>query len=218
MKELIRVIHLIAPYLVIPILMAGFYKWSQLRTPFRIYIIGAVLSTVVTLLRAYIQDKNVSFYISALLGVTIYGCLFHSILRKVIYIQAIWVCVACIWIIIGWYSIQHGITNFQLRIIIPFDLFMITFSGIYIVNSLNAVRIINSSVFFLVLYLLMEFCVNLFLDMISNFLYAYFSNQFMFLLWNEILPIYTVVKISLIIWIILSVKPKTPSLDKMPAF
>lgn len=218
MKDIYKLIHFVSPYLVIPILLTGALKWRHISTPFRIYIIGAGLSVAITLLKSYVAS-SLGFYLSALLGVTVYGYLFHILLRSIINVNYIWISVAFIWLIIGWYSLQHGVAGFQLHLIIPFDIFMITFCGVYTVHYLRTVgSSADSSVFLLVLYLLVEFCVNLFLDMISNFLYAYFSDNLMDLLWKEIIPLYTVCKVIAIVWIIATVRTKLPSLDQMPSF
>ncbi|RCR67219.1 hypothetical protein [Larkinella punicea] len=218
MRGILTIIHLITPYLVIPILLAGFIKWKHLPAPFRIFIVGAFLSALISIVKSRFNDSNIGFYLSALFGVTLYGILFHILLRKAINENIIWMCVAFIWAIISWYSFQNGVKGFQLRIIIPFDIFMITFSGIYVIHYLRSSENLNTSVFFLVLFLLMEFCVNLFLDMISNFLKSYFSDNFMTLLWKEILPVYILLRVAALVLLILSVKPKLPSLDKMPGF
>ena len=208
----------IGPYTVIPILLACLYQWQNLTLPFRIYTVGIVLVAILSVLRAVFGPSNAWFFINAFLGVTLYGYLLHVILTNRIDTRIIWACVAVIWAIIGWYTLHTDVQKLQLWFIIPYDVFMITFCMLYVVNSLRNPQQLHPAVLYLMLYLLMEFFVNLFLDMVSNFLKFYFSDNFMALLWKKMLPVYNLLRLSVIIWIILSVKPKLPSLDKMPRF
>ncbi|GAB3993396.1 hypothetical protein GCM10028807_28510 [Spirosoma daeguense] len=215
---MLQIIQELGNYLVIPFLLASFYKWRDLEMPFRIYILTACVMILLALVRSKVAMGHAGFYISALLGVTVYGGIFHIILKRVIDTRIIWGAAAIIWVIVGWYMIRNGVQGFQLFVIIPYDLFMITFCSIYILHCLQKPDPMNSAVFLLILYLLIEFFVNLFLDVISNFLKSYLSDSFMTLLWKGILPVYNVFRCLAINWIILSVKPKLPSLDKIPVF
>ncbi len=218
MESFLTFLQKTGPYMVIPILLVCLYQWRNLPLPFRIYAVGVALVATLSVLRAVFGPSNGWFFVSAFFGVTLYGYLFHVVLTKRIDRRIVWVCVVVIWAIIGWYVLQQGVQKFQLWIIIPYDLFMITFCMIYVVSSLRNPQQLNPAVLYLMLYLLMEFFVNLFLDMMSNFLKFYFSDNFMSLLWKKMLPVYNLLRLSLILWIVLSIKPKRPSLDKMPRF
>lgn len=207
-------------FLVVPVLLAGFYQWKHLPTPLRLFIAGACLSASIGLLRAQTDIGAAGFYISAIAGVAIYGWIFKDILHSIIDTRIIWVCIALIWSCLGWYAFNEGVKTFQLWVIIPYDLFMILFCLIYVNYCLRNPRhlFMHRSVFYLMLYLLMEFFVNLFLDIMSNFLKSYLSDRFMTMLWQEVLPVYNILRLSVLILIILTVRKKIPSLDKMPDF
>jgi hypothetical protein len=199
-------------------ILAGAWQWRHLDATFRLYVIGSVCSVFLVTLLAQLQLRNVAYYCMPLLGSVIFGMIFRNLLKHIVQPKLIAGLSVLIWIVVWIYMITYGVQEFQLRSTIPYDVIMMTLSGIYITDRLRNSSHINEPLFYLILVLLIDFCVNLFIDVMSNFLTAYFSDNFMDLLWDKIIPAYNLIKIICLIAIIFSVRPKLPSLDQMPEF
>ncbi|WP_420150444.1 hypothetical protein [Spirosoma sp.] len=218
MNEFFRQLTQLNSYLWILPVVVGLFRWNRLTFPLKVYVIGAACSTLIVYLCLYLKLRNLAFYCMPLLGSVIFGLMFQDLLKNVVHPTLIRALVACIWVSIISYILKYSIHDFQLRVTIPYDIIMLLFSVIYLVHRLKYSSVIADSLFYIVLIFFVDFAVNLFLDLMSNYLKTYFSDNFMHLLWNKILPVFNLIKISLLSITFWSVKPKLPSLDKIPSF
>ncbi len=206
----------IGPYVgYLPILI-GVWRWKYLGLPFRIFVVILCVGSLLGLSSLVLQNANFLFYLNALLNSALYGYFFQQVLKTIVNPKTIWGAVTILWVLIGGYIFQNDIRQFQNQILIVFDVFMLTFCGIYLSHCLTTVIKVKKPLFFLHLVLFVNFGFVLFVDSISVFLYRYFSNSFFDLLWVNIIPAVNIVKFILYSTILWVAKSRQFNFEKIP--
>jgi len=216
MKEILNSIYRIAPYLAFLPVILGLFRWKYLDTSLRIFMVIITISGGLGLLSVHTKDTNFLYYINALVSVSLYGLFFEVLLKNIVARKVIWGAVALMWVIIGGFIFKNGIHLFQTQVFIPFDLMMIAGCGYYLVHYLKTVIKAKDATFFLILTLFVNFCFVFFIDLVSTFLYLYFSNNFFNILWGVAIPLVNLLKISAFCLVFLLARYQPKWLDKIP--
>lgn len=213
-----EILREISTYLWVLSVFAGIYRWKSLCYAFRLYVIASGSVLVIVYLFRFLHIQNVSFYLIPLIGSVIFGLLYQRLLIHTFPRQVIPILVATIWVVILVYIGMKGMGQFQLQIICLYDIVFAFLSGAYMIHRLKNFADLKDPLFYLTLVLFVDFNVNMLIDLTSGFLLHYFSDRFLNILWNNIIPVYNFLKIVMLLLIIVSVKQRLPSLDKMPDF